>query len=344
MNQQMVEKIADAILYEGYMLYPYRASAIKNRQRFNFGVLAPPAYSEAQRGSENFQMQTQCLISGEENVSIDIKIRFLQLREREIYRGDIISGSTRVESLTIDGETYQSWQEALEREVDITEIDLGALAGKPRRVEFSFPENTESEALLDANGQTVGSIVRKRSVINGTADITSELLEKGLFKLTICVSNSTPFENASEKSRDEALASSLVSAHTIIRGNKGIFISLLEPPAEYIDAAASCQNHATFPVLVGEEGELNTMLSSPIILYDYPEIAAESAGELFDGTEIDEILTLRIMTMTDAEKQEMRSVDERARKILERTETMAPEEFMKLHGVLRRPRALVKEA
>ena len=79
------------------------------------------------------------------------------------------------------------------------------------------------------------------------------------------------------------------------------------------------------------------MLSSPIILYDYPQIAPESAGDLYDGTEIDEILTLRIMTLTDEEKREMRSVDERARQILERTEKLSTHEMMKLHGALRYP-------
>ena len=77
------------------------------------------------------------------------------------------------------------------------------------------------------------------------------------------------------------------------------------------------------------------MLSSPIILYDYPQIAPESAGDLFDGTEIDEILSLRIMTLTDEEKLEMCQSDDRAREMLERTETMPVEQLMKLHGVLR---------
>jgi hypothetical protein len=86
---------------------------------------------------------------------------------------------------------------------------------------------------------------------------------------------------------------------------------------------------------VGEEGQRNTMLSSPIILYDYPQIAPESPGDLFDGVEIDEILSLRILTMTDEEKREMRQSDDRARHILERTEALPEEHFAKLHGVLR---------
>ena len=85
------------------------------------------------------------------------------------------------------------------------------------------------------------------------------------------------------------------------------------------------------------------MLSSPIIMYDYPQIAPESPGDLFDGTEIDEILALRIMTMTDAEKHEMRHSDDRARKMLERTESLPMEHLMKLHGTLRELRPAEEE-
>jgi hypothetical protein len=109
------------------------------------------------------------------------------------------------------------------------------------------------------------------------------------------------------------------------------------------EAAANCKNIGTWPVLVGEEGQRDAMLSSPIILYDYPQIAPESPGALFDGTEIDEILTLRIMTLTDQEKLEMSLSDQRAREILERTESMPPEQFMKMHGVLRGLREVEKE-
>lgn len=85
------------------------------------------------------------------------------------------------------------------------------------------------------------------------------------------------------------------------------------------------------------------MLSSPIILYDYPQIAPESPGALFDGTEIDEILTLRIMTLTDEEKEQIRQGDARAREILERTEALSPEQFMKLHGTIRSLRPASEE-
>jgi hypothetical protein len=80
------------------------------------------------------------------------------------------------------------------------------------------------------------------------------------------------------------------------------------------------------------------MLSSPIILYDYPQIAPESPGNLFDSTEIDEILSLRILTLTDEEKREMAGASEQARALLERTESLSPADWGRLHGALRRPR------
>ena len=110
---------------------------------------------------------------------------------------------------------------------------------------------------------------------------------------------------------------------------------MLDPPEELRAASSACVNSGAWPVLVGEEGQRDAMLCSPIILYDYPQIAPESPGALFDGTEIDEILTLRILTLTDEEKLAMGQTDERAREVLERTESMPPEQFMKLHGVLR---------
>jgi hypothetical protein len=127
----------------------------------------------------------------------------------------------------------------------------------------------------------------------------------------------------------------LVSTHTILSIRGGEFVSLLDPPDEWWDAAAACRNIGTYPVLVGEEGERDCLLSSPIILYDYPQIAQESAGDLFDGTEIDEILTLRILTLTDDEKREMGESDDRARAILERSEALPAEQLLKMHGALR---------
>jgi hypothetical protein len=109
----------------------------------------------------------------------------------------------------------------------------------------------------------------------------------------------------------------------------------MDPPDDLQAAASGCSNIGLWPVMVGEADERDAMLASPIILYDYPQIAPESAGDCFDGTEIDEILALRVITMTDEEKAEARRTDPRARALLDRTEGLSDEHMMKLHGVLR---------
>jgi hypothetical protein len=115
----------------------------------------------------------------------------------------------------------------------------------------------------------------------------------------------------------------------------GSFVSLLDPPETCREAVAGCRSVGVFPVLAGNEPDRSMMLCSPIILYDYPKIAPESEGDFFDGTEMDEMLALRVLTLTDAEKEEMRSGDPRAQRILQRIEAMAAESLMKAHGVIR---------
>ncbi|MGB7922560.1 MAG: hypothetical protein WCF57_04890 [Pyrinomonadaceae bacterium] len=346
MNLDRVEQIANAVLYEGYILYPYRPSAVKNRQRWNFGALCPQSYSQAQGGTEACGMQTQCLVKGDGRATINVKVRFLHLVSREV--GQLTTplaelpegeepGYQTVACLEIDGQIYQTWQEAVEREVNMPGLRLDELVAGSKLRAFDFPSEQETEVLCDADGQRAGVIARKQQRIEGSVEVAAERAGERLFRVTVSILNLTPFEDASVKSRDEALMRSFVSTHTVLGvRDGGEFVSLLEPPEEFQVAAAACSNTGTWPVMVGEEGERDCMLSSPIILYDYPQIAPESAGDLFDGTEIDEILTLRIMTLTEEEKREMRGVDERARQILERTETLPLEQMMKLHGAMRK--------
>ena len=113
--------------------------------------------------------------------------------------------------------------------------------------------------------------------------------------------------------REEALPWALVAAHMIISVSGGEFISMTDPPIWARAAVAECQNIGGWPVLGDPDGGRQVMLSAPIILYDNPELAPESPGELYDGTEIDEILTLRTLALSDAEKAEARATDPRAR-------------------------------
>jgi len=277
MNIEAVEKIANAVLYEGYILYPYRPSAIKNQHRFNFGVLYPQEYGEA------WEMRTECLVEGSAKSTIEVKIRFLQMAQAN------------------------SWQEGIEREISVPAGWFDLLFRQ--RFSFEATEKVEVEVELGARE-----------------------IEPELFKVTLVIRNVGALENTD---RNLVLLRSLVSVHSILHCVDGEFISLLDPPEHFKDVVAGCQNAGTFPVLAGDPGQRDMMLSSPIILYDYPEIAPESPGDLCDGLEIDEILALRILTLTDAEKQEVREGDDRARKILERTEMLPPEHFQKLHGALR---------
>ncbi|HEY0547747.1 MAG TPA: hypothetical protein VGC91_20370 [Pyrinomonadaceae bacterium] len=345
MSLGLVEKIANAVLYEGYILYPYRPSAVKNQQRWNFGALCPPSYSQAQGGTEACVMQTQCLVQGDENSTLDVKVRFLHLLEREI--GELTKPSAELDegvepdfrtvaSLSVNGRLFQTWQEAVERDVHLPNLSLSETVEQPRRLTFNFPSSRTLEPLRDeSEAQIVGLVIRRQQAIEGALEVMAERVMEEAYKLTVRILNLTLLKDAGLKSRDEALMRSLVSTHTILSVRDGEFISLLDPPAAFQEAGASCQNTGTYPVLVGEDGARDCMLSSPIILYDYPQIAPESAGELFDGTEIDEILTLRIMTLTDEEKREMRGADERARQILERTETLPAEQLKKMHGAMK---------
>jgi hydrogenase maturation protease len=127
----------------------------------------------------------------------------------------------------------------------------------------------------------------------------------------------------------------LASTHTILEVQDGEFVSLLDPPACWREAATACRNVGAWPVLVGDERQKDRMLAAPIILYDYPRVAPESPGDFYDGTEIDEMLTLRVLTLTDEEKRAMAGVDERASALLARTEALARGQLLGLHGALR---------
>jgi hypothetical protein len=341
MNFEGVEKIAAAILYEGYILYPYRATAIKNRQRWNFGTLYPRIYAEAQRPEEPFRLIAECLVVPDGQASLDVRLSFLQLmRQKEIE-----------DQLT---DPSLAWDEAVERASEHS-VHLKDLLTAPRSLSVKMETAGPSTTLRSGRDDNSSCGVKdyratnlssrpERSAVEGPAvsqelqialTIGAQMLEDGVCRLRIEVQNTTPLPSGAAAKREEALPFSLVSAHLVLGITAGEFVSLLDPAEEYRASAAACSNTGVFPVLAGEEPERSMMLCSPIILYDYPKIAPESAGDFFDGTEMDEMLTLRVLTLTDAEKEEMRSGDPRARRILERTESLTEDAMLKAHGVIR---------
>jgi hypothetical protein len=320
MNAGLVDQIVKATLYEGYLLYPYRLSSVKNRQRWTFGGVFPRIYSEALSGAEPWLMQTECLIHGSQDATFQATVRFLHLCERTQSGGV---------------EPTVSVQEAMERTIDTPRLRLDELVDQCRRTGFAFAAENETDA--------DGVMVRRQQSIEGAIELSANRVDE-LFRVTVRIMNLTAMPAPETKLRDEAATFAFASTHTILSTSAGEFVSLLDPPQQWREAAAACRNIGSWPVLVGAEGERDTMLTSPIILYDYPQVAPESPGDLFDATEIDEILTLRILTLTDAEKAEVGSSDERARKLLQRTEAVAREQLMKLHGTMRPVQPLLEGA
>jgi len=329
------KKIAEAVLYEGYLLWPYRRSARKNQQRWTFGGVYPRAYSEARGEDDPWIMQTQCLVVGDEETAVEMKVRFLHVTERKVAKK---SGETLefVEELRVGGELYLPWDEATEREMTVGRFKLSELES-PKQVGIDILGGSKEEPLAEPAGEVVGVLVRGWRTLRGTVKVEAKPLREGTFRVTVRITNTTPWGG---EDRESTLKQTFVSTHTALEVEGGEFVSLIDPPKELREAAQGCENLKTWPVLVGEEEERNMMLSAPIILYDYPQIAPESPGDLFDGTEIDQMLILNVLNLTDEEKEEMRASDPRGREILERCESLSSEELMKLNGTFREIRML----
>jgi hypothetical protein len=330
------KKIAEAVLYEGYLLWPYRRSARKNQQRWTFGGVYPREYSVARGEDDPWIMQTQCLVQGDGESVIEVGVRFLHVVERKVAKktGEALEF---VDELRVGGELYLSWDEAAEREIAVGRFKLSQLVGASEQVEIDIAGGSTEEPLAEPAGEAVGALVRSWRPLRGVVEVGSELLQEGIFRVTARITNTTPWAG---EDRESTLRQTFVSTHTTLDVEAGEFVSLIDPPEELREAAEGCENLKTWPVLVGEEGERGTMLSSPIILYDYPQIAPESPGDLFDGTEIDQMLILNVLNLTDEEKEEMRASDPRGREILERCESLSPQELMRLNGTFRDIRML----
>lgn len=324
-----VRAIADAVLYEGYVLWPYRRSALKNRKRWTLAGFYPRAYSETSGTNDPWFMQTQCLLLGNAGDALTVRVRFLQVVWRQALRrvrGDL----EPVDELVSGGERHLSWEEAAEREIVLGPFGLYELE-LPKRAAVEIPAGSVIEELPE------GALMRTWRSLSGTLEASAEHLGGHVYRLTARLANETSWPGGT---REEVLGRTFVSAHAVLEADGASFVSMTDPPAELREEAGGCENVKTWPVLVGEKGRRDTVLSSPIILYDHPEIAPESPGDLFDGTEIDRLLIMNVLSLTDEEKEEVRATDPRVREILERCESLSPEELMRLSGAIREFRML----
>jgi hypothetical protein len=328
-------RVADAILYEGYLLYPYRQSSQKNQVRFQFGVLMPPGYGEIDP-HEGSASQTECLLECPDDAQVRVLVRFLQLQERVVQSISPETGDLHdVGALYVDGTEYTSWNEAAEREQQVT-VPVTALLSEDKTLEFHIGSGETAEDLVAASGRPVGRLIRRWAVLDGVIRIHAERVAGPYQALRLRIR----LENASAapaalRTRDDGLRHALIAAHVLIGVPAGTFLSMTDPPEWATVAVAECENVGTWPVLAGPEDCRYLMFSAPVILYDHPEIAAESAGDMFDATEIDEILTLRTLALTDAEKREARATDSRAAQLLDRLDDLPPEMLERMHGAIR---------
>ncbi|MBV8929117.1 MAG: hypothetical protein JO152_08345 [Mycobacteriaceae bacterium] len=323
-NWDRARAVADAVLYEGYLLYPYRANSRKNQSRWQFGVLGPPGAAAAGIGEDD-SLSAQVLVWPAGIPSLSVVVRFLQLQHRSAERDAGDGRFEPVEELAAGPQSWLSWDEAVEREIAFGPFDVSEL-DRPRALPLDVAAGTDVE-IVDG-----GRLVRTRRTLRAELVLCAEW-DAELLRVTLTVRNT----GGAVADKDSAIAASLIGTHLIAEVTDGQFVSLLDPPTFAAHAASRCTRHRCFPVLAGPAGETDLVLVSPIILYDHPEIAEQSNGALYDSTEIDEILTLRIMTMTDEEKAAARATDPLAAQLIDRCDAMSPEAMLNLHGVLRDP-------
>jgi hydrogenase maturation protease len=312
MNRPLVERVAEAVLYEGHILYPYRP-ALKRRQRGIFGGLYPEASDLAQDGTEPSFMQTECLVRVTPRTRLEVSIRFLHLTARTVAQleqpvrelGGHEPPMRLVDALQVDDRLWQTWQEAVERRVTLTIGAVARLVQEPHTHAFHFPAESPTEWLRNRAGAIVGQLRRRRHALTGAVEIAAEEVDATLYRLRVRVVNRTPPAPAPAPlpDRQQAVLRALVATHAILHVQDGAFVSLLDPPHNMRAATAACRNIGVWPVLVGEAGTTDTLLAAPILLDDYPQAAPESPGDFFDGTEIDDKLALRILTLIDDQRQ-----------------------------------------
>jgi hypothetical protein len=299
MNYAAAEGVAKTLLYEGYLLYPYRQSSVKNAKRWTFGSLYPRAY--AQRGRARSHVAAEVLVQGDAPV-VGARAVFLMACERTI--GD----ARRIE--------------AVERRIEFPPTPSVEL-GTPRSKRFELAGET----------WFVGDARFETRTLEGFLEVGVERLAPNVTKLRVRLENTTSVSSA--LSSDDAELVAFGSAHLLLGVEGGAFASLVDPPESLEESTRRCANDGVWPALIGDSRRRDVMLASPIVVYDFPAVARESHGDYFDATEIDEMLALRLRTLSDAEKGEIYAGDPRAATVLARSEAREANELAALHGARR---------
>ncbi|MCQ4041316.1 hypothetical protein ACFOSC_08070 [Streptantibioticus rubrisoli] len=304
-------RVADAVLYEGCALSPCRAWPARDQRHWQFGALVPPACGT--RGAEHTYQRTECLLEPRRGATLSLELRFLHAQRGTVQRLAADGQFEATGSLDAGDRVYVPWDEGVEERVELT-LPVAELAGDGVSLPFTRPAQQQTET-VSVEGRTVGRLVRNRERVDGVLRLSTAELDGpyAVSRLTAVVENTTDWpSDGTAAQHADALPRSLVSAHLLLGLSGGSFLSMTDPPEWARTAAASCHNEHTWPVLAGEHGRADVLLSAPIVLEDHPRIAPDSPGTPHDGTGTDETATPRAAAPNDQHQREARGTDERA--------------------------------
>lgn len=323
-----VAAVADAVLFEGYLLYPYRASAQKNKVRWQWGVLVPQGYG-ADSG-ETSVAWVGCLVEPRRpDAEIHLRLRFLRVQHRAPQDAE----GRDVDVLDVGGTRHIRFEEGITQQVDAV-LPLARVREGATVPVAVTPERTVEE-LAHPDGSPAGRVLRTSAALSGTVTLRADEVPGpyDVLRLHLEVRNDTVAPPG--RSRDEALSTALIGVHAMLAVVPGSFLSPTDPPEWAAALVADCAHEGLWPALAGPPERSDLLLCSPIILSDHQQLAPESTVDLFDGLENDEILTLRTMVLTEAEKAEARATDPRAAGIVDAVDALPPEMLERLHGAIR---------
>jgi hydrogenase maturation protease len=282
-----VRAVADAVLYEGHLLWPYRRPPLRNRRRWTVCGVHPRGYAE--RTGDRWTVRAEFVLEAAPEADVEITLRFLQAVHRQVMDGD-----TPVDGLRRGGETFTTWDEAREREVTGGRISVRRMLTGPVRIPVAVPPGAQDEE--------IGAGARLRRTwgrVAGWVDASAVPLGDGAVRLRVELVNGG---NATEY--EDAARSAMLCAHVVASARGGAFVSSADPPDRLAAAVAACGSDGLWPVLAGRPGEHGTVLAAPVTLYDWPQVAPDGPGELRFGSEGDGLLFLGVLGIAGGERRE----------------------------------------
>ena len=201
--------------------------------------------------------------------------------------------SKPVQELRVDGRLYQTWQEAVERTVALAPQSIKTFAERSFELPFTFPSSCTSEPICDDAGRVVGMMTRRQEELQGRVEIGATSIDAKVFKLSVRSSTKREFLSSELASPDAVIMRTFASTHAVLsaarrrvpvaaRSSAGIHRSgrhlpaCREPTRSWWETRSSASATRCWP-----------RRSSFMITRG---LRRKVPGDLFDGTEIDEIL------------------------------------------------------